>query len=95
MPLTIDDRVHVSEQVVYRTIEGEAVLLHLERGLYFGLDPIGTRVWETLVQHGCARPALGPLAAEFDVTGETLTSDVTRLLAELVDSGLIQPGAPR
>jgi hypothetical protein len=90
MTLALDDFVRVSEQVVFRTIDGEAVLLHLDRGLYFGLDPIGTRVWEALVEHGCARPAMIALLDEYDVTRELLTRDVTRLLNELADNGLVE-----
>jgi hypothetical protein len=88
-PSMIDRRVTVNPDVVFRDIEGETVLLHLERGIYFGLDPIGTRVWNALVEHGVARPALGPLLAEFDVTSDALEADVSRLLASLADNGLV------
>jgi len=90
MPLTPDDRVRVNDQVVFRTIDGEAVLLHVDRGLYFGLDPIGTRVWEAVVEHGCVRPVLETLVEEFDVTADALAADVTRLLGELADNNLIE-----
>lgn len=90
MPPGVDDRVVPGEQVVFRDVEGETVLLHLERGVYFGLDVIGTRIWKTLVEHGRARPALAPLVAEFDVTPERLEEDVTRLLADLHEHGLIE-----
>jgi hypothetical protein len=90
MPLGPDDRVRVSDQVVFRSIGGEAVLLHLDRGVYFGLDPIGSRVWDALVEHGCARPVLAAVVEEYEVTEEALVGDVTRLLDELADNGLIE-----
>jgi hypothetical protein len=93
MQLTVDDRVRVNDDVVFRTIEDEAVLLHLERGLYFGLDPIGTRVWDALVAHGSARPIISELLDEFDVVPETLESDVARLLNELRENDLIKEDA--
>jgi hypothetical protein len=93
MLLGLDDLVRVNDEVVFRNVDGEAVLLHLERGIYFGLDPVGTRVWEALVEHGCARPVLDPLLEEFDVTRESLESDVARLLGELSANDLIRPRA--
>jgi len=90
LPLTPDDRVRVNEQVVFRTIDGEAVLLHVDRGVYFGLDPIGTRVWEALVEHGCARPILAPLLEEYDVESDALESDIVALLNQLSANDLIR-----
>jgi len=90
MTLTLDDRVRVNGDVVFRDLDGEAVLLHLERGTYFGLDPVGTRVWQTLVEHGRARPAVASLLAEYDVATETLESDIARLLDELSANDLIR-----
>jgi hypothetical protein len=91
MQLTIDDPVAVNGDVVFKEIDGEAVLLDIGRGTYFGLDPVGTRVWNTLVAHGCARPAIALLLEEFDVAADTLESDVARLLGELTTSDLIRP----
>ena len=91
MQLTVDDQVRVSAEVVFRDIGGEAVLLHLERGTYFGLDAVGTRVWHALVEHGCARPVIESLLEELDVTRDTLESDIGSLLADLRANELIQP----
>lgn len=91
MQLTIDDPVAVNGDVVFRDIDGEAVLLDIGRGTYFGLDPVGTRVWQALVEHGCARPVVAALLEEFDVTPETLESDIVQLLRELTTNDLIRP----
>jgi hypothetical protein len=80
----------VNPDVVFRDVEGEAVLLHLERGIYFGLDEVGTRVWTALVEHGCARPAAAPLIEAFEVTPEALDADVGRLLDELAANDLVR-----
>jgi len=93
MQLSVDQSVTVNRDIIFREIDGEAVLLDLERGTYFGLDLIGTRVWQTLVEHGCARPAIAPLLEEFDVSADTLESDVVTLLGELRTNDLIRPRA--
>ena len=91
MQLTIDDQVTVNDEVVFKEIDGETVLLDVQRGTYFGLDPVGTRVWQSLVQHGSARPVMRSLLDEFDVAPDTLEDDVRRLLGELTANDLIRP----
>ena len=51
----IDDRLALSDQVVIRELSGESVLLDLKSGLYFGLNGIGTRVWNLVAQGGSLR----------------------------------------
>jgi hypothetical protein len=85
----LDRRVIVNPDVVFRDVEGETVLLHLERGIYFGLDTVGTRVWTSLVEHGCARPVIAGLLEEFEVTAQVLEDDVARLLEALAENGLV------
>jgi hypothetical protein len=89
-PSPLDRRLVVNQDVVFRDIEGETVLLHLERGIYFGLDPVGTRVWTALVEHGRARPAVAALLEEFEVTPDTLEHDIARLLDALTEHDLVR-----
>lgn len=86
----LDRRVVVNPDVVFRDIEGETVLLHLERGIYFGLDPVGTRVWTALIEHGRARPAVAPLLQEFEVTAGVLEDDIARLIDALAKNDLVK-----
>ena len=44
-------RLTIPEDVVVRDLAGEAVLLHLGTGTYFGLDTVGTRIWHLLAEH--------------------------------------------
>ena len=87
----LDRRLTVNPDVVFRDVEGETVLLHLERGIYFGLDAVGTRVWTALVEHGCARPAVAALLEEFDVAADNLERDIEQLLLALLQNDLVRP----
>jgi hypothetical protein len=46
--LALRDTVRINDDVVFRELEGEAVLLNLETGVYFGLNEVGTRIWSLL-----------------------------------------------
>lgn len=74
---------------MFREIDGEAVLLELESGRYFGLDPIGTRMWRALDRHGRVRAAYEDLLAELEVEEERLREDLLNLIDQLAERGLM------
>ncbi len=76
--------------VLVRFLDQEAVLLNLETEQYFGLDEIGTRMWQLVTGSPSIDAAYQELLAEFDVEAEMLHSNLAELLSRLVDSGLLQ-----
>ncbi len=91
--LTLADSVTVNSDVVFRTLDGEAVLLRLDTGTYYGLEPVGTRIWELIIEHGSLRGVFDAMQREFDVDASTLESDVLRLATELCANGLATSAA--
>ncbi|HVY27473.1 MAG TPA: PqqD family protein [Polyangiaceae bacterium] len=84
----------ISEDVVCEVAEGEAVLLDLKRGVYYSLDPVGSRFWELLRAGSDLATARECLLAEYDVTPDQLGRDLERLVEDLAQRGLLQPGRP-
>ena len=81
----------LSPDVVFRDLDGEAVLLDLGSGTYFGLNQVGTRIWQ-LIDGGHAAPAIvDTLAAEYAADRDTIAADVARLLDELQARRLVIP----
>lgn len=80
-----------SPGVLSRVLDGEAVLLDTEGGAYFGLNAVGTRVWELIGAAGTTRAGLlEALLSELDVTPEVLERDLTELLSGLEKRKLIR-----
>jgi hypothetical protein len=79
----------VSNDVVFRELDGEAVILNLVTGIYFGLDHVGTRMWQLVEQHGQLDVVLERLRDEFDAPAQTLEEDLVRLTSQLIDKGLL------
>jgi hypothetical protein len=88
-----DEKLTVSGDVVYREIEGEAVLLDLASGRYFGLNAVGTRVWAVLAGGGRVDDAVAAIAEEFDASETQIAADVRALVDTLVARGLLLAGA--
>ena len=82
-------RVRQAERVLSQTLAGEAVLLDLNSEQYFGLNSLGTRVWELIGQLGEVEPILETLIVEYDADPDIIANDLRSLLAQLVRQGLV------
>src|SRR5271155_3549761 len=82
--------VNVPPCVLVRHLDGESVLLNLETERYFGLDAMGTRMWEEVTASPNIAVAYGKLLAEFEVDPELLRNHLTELLSRLLDNGLLK-----
>ena len=63
-------RVTVPESVLFRDLDGEAVLLETATGRYYGLNEVGTRMWSLLQLHGEIEAVCRALLTEYDVPEE-------------------------
>lgn len=84
--------VRVSTDVVFRDLDGEAVILDLASGTYFGLNPVGTRMWLLIEQHGALDDVVDALCGEYEASRETIERDLADLVTELLDKRLLVAG---
>lgn len=89
--LSLDASLKVSDEVVFRELDGEGVILNLASGFYFGLDATGTRMWQLIEQHGQLSAVLSVLCDEYQAPPETIERDLVRLASELAQNGLLVP----
>jgi len=83
------DHFEISDEVLSQEVNGETVLLDLSGESYFGLNEVGTRIWQLLKTSMTVGETLDTLEDEYDVEREQLESDVGELLGKLADAGLI------
>lgn len=83
-------RLEPGDDVIFRDLEGESVLLDLKTGLYFGLNPVGTRIWHLLEEGKTPAQMVEGLVAEYDVSPEQCQKDLQQLLAVLKEKGLVR-----
>ncbi len=79
----------IPPEVVFRDLEGEAVLLNLNTGTYFGLDVVGTRIWHLLRERGRLLEVRDAIVGEYDVTAEVFADDLLRFVEALEAQGLL------
>jgi Coenzyme PQQ synthesis protein D (PqqD) len=78
-----------SPDVVFRELAGESVVLDLSSGRYFGLNAVGTRVWQLIGQGKTVEGLLRAVTAEYDADVSTIERDVLALLDDLEKRGLV------
>jgi hypothetical protein len=88
MSITLKDRIEIPETVVFRDLDGEVVILDLESSTYFGLDPVGARMWTLLSEHGSLSTVLETLREEYDVEADRLQADLLQLTSRFCERGL-------
>jgi hypothetical protein len=90
MNLSFAMRVTARPDVLIQELDGQAVLLHLDGGRYFGLDEVGTRMWQVLAESPSIQAAYERLLAEFEVEPEQLRQDLEEWITELTRQGLVE-----
>lgn len=77
--------------VLFKAVSDGAVLLHVEDEIYFGLNDVGTRIWQLLPPIcGCLDELCSRLAQVYtDVAPEILRADVVELLKQLEKNQLV------
>ena len=75
--------------VLHQPLGDEAVFLNLNDDRYYGIDDVGARIWQMLVDSGDAELVVQQMLAEYDVDETILRADVTKFVAELEQAGLI------
>jgi len=81
-------------EIAAKIVDGEAILINLNSGVYYSLGGSGPFVWAQL-DRGTSIPGIVDAVADhFGVNGDTVADDVRRLVNELVDEGLAVTGEP-
>jgi len=88
--LTKESVVTVSKDQVACDMAEESAILDLKSGQYYGLNPIGTRIWALIQKPTPVVDILSKLLKEYEVDGQRCERDLLTLLGELERKGLVE-----
>ena len=89
-PISKNTTVVAVKDQVWCELTGEAVILHLKSSVYYGLNPVGARVWSLIQESKTVGAVLNTLLNEYDVAAERCEVDLLELLKELKSRELIE-----
>ena len=87
--LSLTSCVRVNDDVLFQELQGEAVLLNLKTGVYFGLDAVGTHVRKLISQNQALSEVRKLLLQEYDVSEEQCSEDLLDLVAAMREQALV------
>ena len=82
--------IKVSQDQVSCDLEGEAAILNLKNSVYYGLDPVGARIWQLIQEPRSLAQIRDVLRTEYDVEVSQLETDIRDLVEQLAEQGLIE-----
>ncbi len=85
-----DSSVVATSEQASSELEGEAVILNLKSGLYYGLNPVGASIWNLLQQPRTVSEIRDAILAEYSVEPQQCERDLLELLQQLEALGLIE-----
>jgi hypothetical protein len=88
--LTRQSTVVATGDQVSSPVGEEAVILDVGEGMYYGVNPVGSRVWELIQRPTSVDDICQTIHREYDVAADRCESDVLAFLERLVDSGLAE-----
>ena len=88
--MKISSVVSVAQDVLFQEVNGETVLLNLNNESYFGLDQVGTRIWQLISEYGDPQKICAVMMEEYDVAEVQMQRDLNNLIARLAEAGLVK-----
>lgn len=89
MKISSTSLVTAVQDQVSTTLDDEAVILNLRDGVYYGLNPLGARIWDLLQETRTVGEMQHVILEEYEVEAERCERDLLQLLNELAAKGLI------
>ena len=87
--MKLTDKITIAPQAVARKVGEELVILDLESGTYFGLDPVGARIWQLMKEGKSLAEICEAMLEEYEVSREELERDALALAQDLEARSLI------
>jgi hypothetical protein len=87
--MDLSNRFAIKPNVMARQLGEETVILDLESGTYFGLDPVGARIWQLMKEGKSLAEICEAMLEEYEVSREELERDALALAQDLEARSLI------
>lgn len=82
-----------NEDFIWSEVGGEAVLLNMQSGDYFGLNAVGLSFWDKVNNRSSLADIVTKMHTEYEVERRVLEQDLLELAETMLAKGLLRPGA--
>jgi len=71
-------------------IDGEVVMLSIENSEYYGMDKVGSHIWQLIEKPISLKQLIGILLDEYEVAEEQCTEDTVKFIEQLMEKELVE-----
>jgi len=86
--MDFNQKVRFSDDLTYREVDGEMVLLDMETESFFGLDAVACDIWKLLQEGKTLQETCDELLEIYDVDPERLRKDLETFVENLIKNEL-------
>ena len=94
MNLSPDCTLRRNDEIIFTDLDDTVVMMDADKGTYFELDPVGTRIWALLETERSVAEVCEVLLAAYDVPREDCRRDVLAFLERAEELGIVEARAP-
>ena len=87
--VNLDSVVSKNEEIDDTDLDGEKVMMNLDKGEYFMMNEVGSRIWEIISEPINVRRIIDTLCSEYEVDEEICKDTVVEFLGRLNNAELI------
>lgn len=88
--LTDDSVIIAAKSQVSCDLDGEAAVLNLTTGIYYGLDKVGATIWQHIQTPATVATLRQAIIAHYEVDAATAQSDLITFLDQMMQEGLVE-----
>lgn len=88
--IKLETRVSKNRDIDDTDLDGEKVMMNLDKGQYFMMNEVGSRIWGIIEAPIQVRVIVEKLREEYDVDEQTCTDKVLEFLKSLSEADLIK-----
>lgn len=88
--ITRASRLSAKDSVTIAELDGEAVMLDVATGRYYGLNGVGLAVWQLVTESKSVSEIVARMGEIYEVDRERLRSDVIDFVEKLAEEGLVE-----
>lgn len=88
--IDLDSTIARNNEIIFSDMDDEMVMMSIDKGEYYGVNPVGRRIWELLEHPGPVTAICDTLRREYNVTEEQCTREVLDFLNYLFEKEIIK-----
>ncbi|MEA5005817.1 MAG: PqqD family protein [Rikenellaceae bacterium] len=79
-----------NKNIIDGSIDDNQVMMHIEKGKYFGLNPVGKRIWELIEKPKSLEEIVGQLTEEYNVPEGQCAKEVVTFLEMAIRHDIVK-----